>query len=254
MNGFTWPVAVKGYEWRDMIPEPVLRAVKPGLVRYFEPMDRDHTGLFRAFAEIELTKDGIRSFANQYGQLGAAVEILHGREGPMATLPIQAMEHLSEWQDQIGRMREALGLWELVRSGEGGQEEVESLRETLNRHLLHHVSVHMVQDIRHGGLSLRKWPVSLLGALWLQLAEAVSGNKEFRSCPTCGKWFELSPDVARTNRLFCSDKCRTRAYRGRKEQAQKLAKKGKSIKEIAKELDSDVKTVKGWIQSQQQGK
>jgi DNA-binding NarL/FixJ family response regulator len=39
---------------------------------------------------------------------------------------------------------------------------------------------------------------------------------------------------------------RRRAYRGRKERAQ-LHAAGKSIKEIAQELQSNTKTVKGWI-------
>jgi DNA-binding NarL/FixJ family response regulator len=58
---------------------------------------------------------------------------------------------------------------------------------------------------------------------------------------------ELSPEIARTSRLFCSESCRARAYRERKEKAVQLAAEGKTPKEIAAELDSDVKTVKGWI-------
>jgi hypothetical protein len=118
---------------------------------------------------------------------------------------------------------------------------------------LQRVSPQLVYEPQAGQLTLHFIPENLLGAIWLQLAQAISGNKQYRQCQGCKKWFELSPEVARTNRLFCSDKCRTRAYRGRKEQAQTMAKEGKSIKEIAKELESDVNIVKSWIEHTNKG-
>ena len=36
--------------------------------------------------------------------------------------------------------------------------------------------------------------VFLLGAFWLQLADAITGNKKYRSCLECGRWFEISAD------------------------------------------------------------
>lgn len=64
-------------------------------------------------------------------------------------------------------------------------------------------------------------PRSLIAALWLQLAQAISGNRELRSCPACEEWFEITPEKARTNRLYCSDACKSRAFRNR--QRAKLA-------------------------------
>ena len=253
MNGFTWPVAVKGYEWREY-PDGVgtfwgLYPIQKWPVRHYEPL-KEYTGLFWTFAKVEPTKEGVLAFANQFGVLGAGpmVEMLKDTRRIEAGL---SGDRLEDWEREIPHVRKAIALWERTQRGEVTDQEVQVLQHGLNQKLLHTVSVHLVPDVRHGGLTLRMRPFTLRGALWLQLAEAVSGNKEFRSCPTCGKWFELNPDTARTNRQFCSDACRTRAYRGRKEQAQKLAKEGKSIKEIAAEVDSDVKTVKGWIQSQQ---
>lgn len=55
----------------------------------------------------------------------------------------------------------------------------------------------------------------LRSALYLQFATAVAEEKQFRNCETCGRPFELTPDVARTNRLFCKPYCRIKAYRRR---------------------------------------
>ena len=92
----------------------------------------------------------------------------------------------------------------------------------------------------------------LLTAIWAQFAAAVADNKEYRQCETCGKPFELSPDVARTNRQYCSTPCRLKAYRKRMRQAARLHDQGKSFKDIAERLESDVKTVRGWIKQQEE--
>jgi hypothetical protein len=65
-------------------------------------------------------------------------------------------------------------------------------------------------------LTLYHVPRDLLGALWLQFARAMSGNKEYRVCKECGEWFEVSPERSRTTRQFCSDACKSKAYRGRR--------------------------------------
>jgi hypothetical protein len=65
-------------------------------------------------------------------------------------------------------------------------------------------------------LTLYHVPRDLLGALWLQFARAMSGNKAYRVCKECGQWFEVSPERSRTTRQFCSDACKSKAYRGRK--------------------------------------
>src|SRR5262245_21200426 len=62
-------------------------------------------------------------------------------------------------------------------------------------------------------------PVTLAGAVWLQLAQAVVEQKAFRACLSCRRWFELVPELNRTSRHYCSEACRSRAYRARKDKA-----------------------------------
>jgi hypothetical protein len=90
-------------------------------------------------------------------------------------------------------------------------------------------------------------PLTLLSAVWLQFALAVSSNRIFDRCRVCHKWFEVAPDVARSNRRFCSNACRSKAFRERQGRARQLHAANKSFDEIAKDLDSDVATVKRWI-------
>jgi len=47
---------------------------------------------------------------------------------------------------------------------------------------------------------------SLIAAMWLQLALAIDGQREYRNCPVCGRWWNAT--AARSDKLTCSDRCR----------------------------------------------
>ena len=94
-------------------------------------------------------------------------------------------------------------------------------------------------------------PQSLRDAIWLQFGLAVLEQKKFRSCEVCGRPFEVSPQVARTNRTLCSPACKARAHRQRRDQALKLADKGMTAKQIAKRVGSQLSTVEKWLAERQ---
>jgi len=75
------------------------------------------------------------------------------------------------------------------------------------------------EDMEPKQMGFELSPDSLLGALWLQMAQAVSSNKEYRRCLECGIAFEISLEVTgyRRNRRYCSDACRMKASRSRTE-------------------------------------
>jgi hypothetical protein len=116
----------------------------------------------------------------------------------------------------------------------------------------HEVNPALTFQPASGRQVLQFMPSSLIGAMWLQLAQGVAGNKKFRACKECGKSFEISGEETgfRINRLFCSDSCKSRDYRHRKERALELKAAGKSPQAIAKELDTDVETIKKWTSRQ----
>jgi hypothetical protein len=103
------------------------------------------------------------------------------------------------------------------------------------------------RDPKRGRPSLRFVAPTLLVAIWVQLADAVSNDRTFGRCRECGKWFAVAPGAARTHRRTCSNACRSRSFRERQERARQLHAAEKSFEEIAKELDSDVATVRKWI-------
>jgi hypothetical protein len=97
------------------------------------------------------------------------------------------------------------------------------------------------------GMRLYVRMLGLNDAVWFQFAQAVIGNKDYRQCRTCGKWYELHPDTARTNRLSCSDACRSKFYRQRQAEARRLAAQGMLLAEIADQLKADPLTIQEWI-------
>jgi hypothetical protein len=90
----------------------------------------------------------------------------------------------------------------------------------------------------------------LLPALWWQTARAVWSDPTFHRCPVCDTWFEVAVGAARSHRRFCSNACRTRAHRGRQDEARRLHADGKTLREIAAALDADPAAVRGWIRSE----
>jgi hypothetical protein len=109
------------------------------------------------------------------------------------------------------------------------------------------VAALMAWDSLRNRPALRLAAPTLLAAVWLQFADAVSNDRLFSRCRECGKWFVVAPDAARSHRRFCSNKCRSKAYRERQDRARQLFTAGKTFAEIAEQLGSDVVTVRKWV-------
>jgi hypothetical protein len=122
------------------------------------------------------------------------------------------------------------------------------VQSTINRQLEGRASPRLLWDAKRERLGLYIVPAGLIGALWLQFARAVERDSQFRQCAECGIWFERAPGTARADKLYCSTPCRTKAYRKRQAEAVLLHGAGRSIGDIARELESDPDTVRGWIE------
>lgn len=55
-------------------------------------------------------------------------------------------------------------------------------------------------------------------ALWLQFASAVTGGKSYGLCTECGDWFEKK---TQREQLFCTNRCKMKAYRVAKKAAER---------------------------------
>jgi hypothetical protein len=122
------------------------------------------------------------------------------------------------------------------------------LERMINRRLESHLEARFALN-PDAQMSLRVLPKNLLQAIWLQFGLAVSEGKKYRQCAVCQTWFEVAPELARTNRRFCSISCKNREYRNRQEQARQLHGEGIEVREIAKKLETTVAIVRGWVKS-----
>jgi hypothetical protein len=122
------------------------------------------------------------------------------------------------------------------------------VQSTVNRQLEGRASPRLLWNANRERLGLYLVPESLIGALWLQFARAVERDSQFRQCAECSIWFELAPGTARTDKVYCTTPCRAKAYRKRQAEAVRLHGEGRSAEEIARALESDPETVRGWIE------
>jgi len=89
---------------------------------------------------------------------------------------------------------------------------VQSALATLITEMCGSVDVAMeISSAQPRGLRLTFEVSSLIGAMWLQFALAVDGNRKYRACPECGEWWDATE--TRSDRQTCSDRCRKRRHR-----------------------------------------
>jgi hypothetical protein len=78
------------------------------------------------------------------------------------------------------------------------------------------VELHLREDPLSASARLCIRPNSLAHALWAQLLLAIDGNANLAACVQCRKWFTMEAGHGRSDKEYCSNACRMRAYRKRK--------------------------------------
>lgn len=257
--------------------------LKYGETRVYRPFDSP--GLFRTFAALDLSPQAILAFADRYGHLGIHTDIpedlcspreARRRDAPMpyaaqelgypqpevsedneqiqpedewwrdATFTYSLPEPLWYWGKSIEAMQNCIRRWDEWRAGDTKAKE--DLLELVNSRLGPERVRLCLRPVARSPrvLQLGHVPENLDAALWTQLAAAIADNKEFRECPGCHVWFELSPQQYRVTRKYCSDACKSQAYRDRKLRAARMAKAGSTPREIAEMLHTTPTLVKQW--------
>jgi hypothetical protein len=61
-----------------------------------------------------------------------------------------------------------------------------------------------------GELRIFIWPPNLIAAMWLQFALAIDGDRQYRTCEECGRWFEVGGGIKRMDSETCDTSCRKR--------------------------------------------
>jgi hypothetical protein len=275
---FEWPVA-PGHDWKDWLDDNGNAVIVPATwletppaveeatnrtareqrqtgpvlcphgstVKTYHPMQREHAGLFRTFAEVDYRdRDAVRAFANAYGLLGIPRQyqhILASRTRPEHS--VVGESHLA-WALEICFMKEAIqtAIPDERRTLNGREED--RLRWLFNRQL-QYVQARNTDWTGQPRFSIG--PLTLLAAMWLQFSEALTGEKRYISCKCCGRFLEISTADSgyRSHRAFCNDVCKTRDYRRRKRTALTLAKRGSTLAAIAERTTTDRATVRKWL-------
>ncbi|MFZ0423447.1 MAG: hypothetical protein WAL80_11270 [Xanthobacteraceae bacterium] len=144
--------------------------------------------LYKAFASIE-TAESVLWFIKSYGPLTEAG--LEPSRGEDVSYVLEHAESFRGWLDANHRRRKELATW----IGEEGKK-IGNLEASLT-----------ADDT--GAMRLRVQPRTLLGALWVQLAQTIAGGTMIRACLHCGGWFECGPGTdRRLDAKFCSDEHR----------------------------------------------
>jgi hypothetical protein len=107
-------------------------------------------------------------------------------------------------------------VWEHVRYGEVIEPTRHAVQAIINERLAGGVSPRLLWNLDYTRLEMHIVPSNLIGELWLQFCRAVEGNKQYLRCPECTTWYEIDPSKNRTDKRYCSNACRNRAYRRRK--------------------------------------
>jgi transposase-like protein len=141
------------------------------------------------------------------------------------------------------------GLVQRIRAG-GDQERARLCLQTgVNLYLCDpSLSPYLAPADNGHGLQVRLRPATLSTAIWLAFAAEIASGPA-RQCRRCKGPLGRHKEGGRTrkNQDYCSDACRLAAYRDRKNDALALHQQGKTVKQIARQLDVKESSVKTWI-------
>jgi hypothetical protein len=273
---FVWerPTKRTGFAWQDTdAGETRLVRVEGAPFERYEPL-KECTGLFHSFAALTPDPEAMLGFANRYGALGADWDELGLWIEAVARMRTLVAAWRGLTQENWGALRTtlskipALGQRVLFQPGTDLKRAGPSELVNAAVHLLYNDVGGMTFGWTFGAWSrqpnppvvwhqkakcpvLKLTPPSLWHAMYLQLARAILGNKSYQPCQACGRWFELAPGLNRADRQTCSDYCRVKNYRLRKQQDRELHDKGWPVTRIAKELGSHTNTIEKWLQNKE---
>jgi predicted nucleic acid-binding Zn ribbon protein len=241
---------VDGYAWepRGGGPSPkggereakglLLQPRSSNIENYFDAFERE-PALFRIFAQLAPTPDEILGFANQYGDLAVFDED-----------PQKRGDSLWTWREEIAKFRKLVAKADQLRdrpeSSQGQRKQAQDIAKFIEP-LLFSGSVFLTPAVQNDSIDLVANVFSLTQVLNIQLVMAIVEGKTYRTCDHCGKPYELTPQINRADRIFCSDNCRVKAYQRRRKQAIAMRAKGTALREIAKLLNTDLPTLKRWV-------
>lgn len=241
----------------------------------------EEPGLYRKFANLELTEKAIVDFANQWGPLenAHAVEpdeientmvafvgdtiatwfsqirrmkalvdlrdVLEGKSPKKLTDVIEIDRTESNWSWDVEirfkdspqlqwnftfRERDWPGFSEVLESGGTREVARTCLFDLVNETLWGSCSPWLCTNEDNARPVLCLTPHNLQAALWLMFAQEILGEKSVKQCLYCKRYFEATKETndrrQRSDKKYCSPKCRGAAFRERTENGSPENKSG----------------------------
>jgi hypothetical protein len=224
---FEWPVDQAGYEIEHVEPREVdgdsvllglPQGVRPhwsepgllsagkfaydvirpcgGPLRYYRPLT-EHPDLWRRFANISLSFEGVLGFVREFGLLSSEDYSMHD-PGQILRTAARMLQIATKFDNQ-----DRAAAAELL-----------------------HTDLPVVTEIlfwndQRAQTETRFVPIDLRSALLHQATDAIAGNVQWRRCRNfgCPHWFRLGRGGVTARREFCSDRCRVAHARRQKREA-----------------------------------
>ena len=87
--------------------------------------------------------------------------------------------------------------WAVLRDKDVNKAANWFLAKTIYRYTSRHTDTRLEWNPIEKRMTRDQVPIDLLGAMWLQFETAITGEKEYRNCPACGSFFEVTQRVGR---------------------------------------------------------
>jgi hypothetical protein len=177
---FTWRRHPRGYRLWDSDTRIVASMPKE---ETYKPFERNEN-LFGEFASIQKTPEALLDFITKYGPLTLEGQQEPGEDVAAALEAASAMAGVLQAVarpslTQLPPQRRSVRLTLQITAAGGGRPVTTAVPDTL------------------------------LDAIWLQLAEALSGDAQIRRCLQCNAWFAAGGNFGRRRETkFCSDEHR----------------------------------------------
>jgi hypothetical protein len=174
-------------------PDRIIR--RGGKLIAYRPFEKVN-GLYRIFANIGTTTDGLLEFIHRFGPLTQeGLDPTIGDEVPLVLSHASTMAAL------------------LAYSPEGRVSFLSQFEKGLS---WTRIDVGLVVNPFTGKPQITLKPPWLLHGLWLEFGQALSGDVSIKKCAHCGGWFEVGPGTGRReDAKFCCDDHRI-AFNSRK--------------------------------------
>ena len=161
------------------------------------PLEKGGDKLYRIFASLGSTDEGVFDFVNRFGPLTEEGNRECGEE------VLFALGHAASMRDVLSCPLKERGAY-FSRFGDNN-----GIRWS-------RIDVALAFNPITNKPQFRLTPPTLINALWIQLGQALCSDASIRNCLHCGEWFEAGPGTGRrADALFCSDEHRI-AYNSRK--------------------------------------